>query len=216
MTQEELARPTYGYYRQSNKWITVSVVTELEELRYRREGWEPLPQYGRFDMTTVYAANHPLEALFIKGGAKELCLEQIIDSGFHLNPPLVPVCGRLLTKFHRGHEPACLVGAEPVHFPQLDGQHYEGYQCRFCDRPQFPTERAREQHEGVMHKDEKSDIRTGETLAASLLKGLKPESAEPRATDSAKPYVCGLCGVGHASLVEVARCVKAHKAVGSG
>ena len=70
-------KPTYGYYRQPNGWVKPAVVTAMEELKYRREGWTPLPQYGRFDMGTGYAADHPLELLFINGGAKELLLEQI-------------------------------------------------------------------------------------------------------------------------------------------
>lgn len=164
-------RPTMGYYRQPNGWITMGVTTELEELNYRRQGWEPLPQYGRFDMTAEYAANHPLELLFMKGGAKELSLDQILSSGFHLNPPVVPVCGLALTQYHKSHISTCWIGAQPIRFPQLEGKEYPGFQCNFCDRPLFPTEKARDQHASVMHKDEQGDIRTGQVLADALIRG---------------------------------------------
>ena len=207
-------RPTYGYYRQSNGWITASPATDQDELKYRREGWEPLPQYGRFDMGTAYAADHPLEALFMLGGARELCLEQIVESGFHLNPPVIPTCGKPPTQYHKRHTAICMARAKPVLFPQLDGQELQSYQCRFCDRPPFPSERARGQHESVMHKDEKSDIRTGQTLADALIKGLKG-SATPLTSED-KPYVCGICGQGYSSVVQSARCVKRHRAESNG
>ncbi len=170
--------PTYGYYRQANGWITVSVVTDLEELKYRREGWEPLHQYGRFDMTTEYAADHPLEQLFMFGGAKELIPEQIIQCGLHLNPPLVPTCRHRLDQDHKLHTAACFEGARPVEFPQIEGMDIEPRPCRFCENAPYPTDAARNQHEKVCHKEEKGDIRTGETLAAAMVKGLTPASPE--------------------------------------
>jgi len=100
----ERVQPNYGYYRQPNGWITMSVVTQLEELQYRREGWTPLSQYGRFEMSSVYEANHPFEALFMQGGAVEMCLEQIVELGYHLNPPIMPSCGRVLHQYHRAHD----------------------------------------------------------------------------------------------------------------
>ena len=165
-------RPTHGYYRQPNKWIKPAVTTALEELKYRREGWEPLPQYGRFDMNNAYAADHPLELLLINGGAKELCEDQIRQQGLHLHPPIVPTCRRALTQNHPLHNPVCWIGAEPVKLPQLESmKDLEPFICRFCDR-QSATDQGREQHESVMHRAEKGNIRTGETLATSLTKGL--------------------------------------------
>lgn len=200
------AKATYGYYRQPNGWITVSPATDLEELKYVREGWVRLPQYGVIEMASEYMADHPLEALFMQGGAKELCREQIVETGLHLNPPLVPTCGRFLDQYHKRHTTLCWNGAEPVSFPQMDGLEIESFPCRFCDRAPFPTAKARDQHEGVMHKEERSDIRTGQTLADSLVKGLsgghvlteRPETVTPppRAEGSGLPYVCGHCGRG--------------------
>lgn len=167
-------KPTYGYYRLPNGWIKPAVVTPIEELKYRREGWEPLPQYGRFDMGTGYAADHPLELLLINGGAAELCEDQIRQQGLYMNPPVLPTCRLALTQSHRSHTPRCWIGAKPVHLPQVAAMENLGpFDCRFCGTArQFPTIEARSQHEVVIHKEEKGNVRTGETLAESLVKGL--------------------------------------------
>lgn len=183
-TGERVRAPqlTYGYYRQPNGWITVSPNTALEELKYRREGWEPLAEYGSVEMATEYMVDHPLEVLFMNGGAKELPREQIIGMALHLNPPLIPVCRMPLHQNHKRHDATCWQGAEAVEFPQLNGDIPAGFDCRFCDRPLFPTEQARRQHEGVSHKQEKGEIRTGETLANSLIEGLQGAGAIVDAT----------------------------------
>ena len=212
--EEGQTAPTYAYYRQPNGWITVSPCGDMDELKYRREGWEPLHQYGRFEMATEYAADHPLELLFIGGGAFELPYEQVIGQALHLNPPLIPSCSQTLGKSHRHHTGACWAGARAVRFPQLRGDE-QPFPCRFCDREDLPTEAARAQHEGVAHKEEKSDIRTGETLAASLIKGFGGQAPSlPSLTTAPLPYVCGFCGHGEKSPVGLGKHVKlVHKSV---
>lgn len=173
---------TYGYYRQPNGWIKPAVVTDLEELQYRKEGWEPLPRYGRLEMMTRYSANHPLEQLFVSGGAKELPVEQILQQGLYINPPLVPTCRQSLNQYHKGHAASCWNGAKPVHFPQLDGIEFAGpFPCSVCGIAK-PTIAARDQHEMVAHKDEKGDIRTGQVLAEAMLKGLSPQVGNTTST----------------------------------
>lgn len=175
-------KPTYGYYRQPNGWITVSPATDMEELKYRKEGWEPLTQYGRFEMATEWAADHPLETLFMFGGAHELCEDQIRQMGLYMHPPLVPTCRDPLNQYHKRHGATCWVGAKPVEFPQL--AHMTGlgpFVCRFCGAEK-PTTQARDQHEGVAHKEEKGQIRAGEALASALRgnTGAQPSAqAEP-------------------------------------
>lgn len=179
-------KPTWGYYRQPNSWITLSPATELEELQYRKQGWEPLTRYGKVDMGSAYVVSHPLEPLLIRGGAHELCVEQLLQTGMAHHPPLVPSCKTPLHQFHKGHAPSCWERAQPVYFPQLEGVEVPGpFPCRFCG-VEKPTMVARDQHEGVAHKDEKSDIRTGETLAEAIVRGLKTEqpSATPVVLDS--------------------------------
>ncbi len=124
---------TYGYYRQDDGWITVSLATDLEETVFRRKGWEPLKQYGRVEMAGSYAVNHPLEALFQAGGAKELPVDQIIEMGLHLSKPLIPVCGQRLDQYHKRHSGDCWEGAEPVEFPQLENPP-DAVKCTFCER----------------------------------------------------------------------------------
>ncbi len=163
----------YGYYRQPNGWITGSPVTALEKVQYESEGWKHLPAYGRFEMASPYATNHPLEQLFMMGGAHELSVQQVIETGLALNPPLVPTCRTLLTQFHKRHNADCMAGAQPVEFPQLEGLdiNYDGYSCNLCEVVK-PTEAARDQHEGVAHKEEKANIRTGEVLGGKIAEGL--------------------------------------------
>lgn len=183
----------YGYYRQPNGWITVSPMTTIDVARYQEEGWTPLRQYGFVEMNSEYAADHPLEVLFMFGGAKELPVEQIIGMALHLNPPVVPSCGRRLDQNHKHHSRDCWVNAQPVSFPQLTDAP-DGLPCRFCERPPFPTEAAREQHEAVVHKDERGEIRTGETLAGALVRGLRgaPVQETPQ-NEERLPFACGLC-----------------------
>ncbi len=171
-------KPTYGYYRQNNGWITVSPATDLDELRYRRDGWEPLRRYGYLEMSGEWVADHPLEFLFMQGGAKELSLQQILESGFAIKAPTIPTCGTALGAGHNRHNGTCWEGAREVVFPQLAGltaAEIGPFPCHFCER-QLPTVKAQQQHEKVAHGPEKSDTRTGEALANALVEGFKGQA----------------------------------------
>lgn len=175
---------TWGYYRQPDGFITVSPATNSDELRYRRSGWEPLSEYGTFEVTTPYMVAHPLEPLFMAGGEHELTLDQIRRQGLYMDPPVIPNCRTPLNQNHKRHTRACLRGAKPVVFPQLVGVEDLGpFPCEMgCPDRVFATLEARAQHTTVMHAPEKSDERTGESLAAALVKGLGgrlPVGAEP-------------------------------------
>lgn len=169
---EDLGRrlqPTFGYYRQRNGWITTSPITRLERVKYAERGWKHLAEYGAFDMSP-YVANHPFEMLFMFGGAKEMPVDQIIQNGFHLNPPQVPTCKRHMTQYHRRHVPACWQDAAPVVFPQMADVSQESlrpYPCEFCNRI-LPTPQGRDQHQQVAHKDEIASLRSGRSLALAL------------------------------------------------
>lgn len=176
-------KPTFGYYRQPDGWITVSPATELDELHYRRRGWEPLTRYGRFEMNSEYTADHPLETLFMLGGVHELSREQIIKSALHLNPPLIPNCRTPLNQRHPQHNVRCMAGARAVVFPQLNDEVLESFQCRFCERPPFSTVQARDQHESVMHKDERGEIRSGSVIADALIKGFGGQAPNAQSVD---------------------------------
>jgi len=173
-------RPTYGYYRQPDGWITFSTNTRLEKVAYIEHGWEALEQYGAFD-ATPYVAAHPFEHLFMFGGAHEMPVDQVIKTGLYMNPPLVPKCGQHLTQFHRGHSRQCWVGAEPVYFPQLEGMELTPFPCGFCERI-LPTEQAKTQHQSVAHKEELGNLQTGRSLGTSLAEAMSNvPTAAPRA-----------------------------------
>jgi hypothetical protein len=171
-------QPTYGYYRQPNGWITVSPITRLEKLRYVEQGWVSLDAYGAFDMG-AYTANHPFEGLFMFGGAKEMSVEQILQNGLYIDPPLVPRCRQHLTQFHRAHAASCWRGATPVEFPQLADVPKEligPFVCDFCQR-KMPTNEAREQHQSVAHTEPLGDVRTGTSLGKALAEAMNKASA---------------------------------------
>ena len=184
VTGAELGRniqPTFGYYRQPNGWITVSINTRLERLKYVEEGWKYLDQYGSFDMTS-YTVNHPFEGLFMFGGAKEMPLDQVIQMGLYIDSPLVPTCGQHITQYHRGHRQACWRGSKPVEFPQL-ADAPEGaigpFVCSFCKR-KMPTPEALTQHQSVAHATPMGNIQLGKSLGDTIAGaiGKQPTAAE--------------------------------------
>ena len=226
-------RPTHMYYRQRNGWITVEAATFIERAKFSERGWTPLMDYPPFDMGHVWCADNPLATLFQFGGAKELPLDQIIQNGFYFRPYTVPACRMPQTESHN-HTSACYQGAKPVVFPQLEGVKIDGpFPCRFCGREPFATLAARGQHEEVSHKDERTSIRTGETLADHLAKGLRegnqppslPTRSEVFAThpdlqeivDSTEtgpatrlPYICGVCDADFSNLTAFGKHVEGH------
>ena len=162
-------QPTFGYYRQPNGWITISPVTRLEQLKYTEEGWEYLEAYGAFDVT-AYTVNHPFESLFMFGGAKEMSVDQVIQTGLYFDPPLVPQCKQHLTQYHRSHSVACWRGAKKVEFPQLADVPKDmigPFVCDFCKR-KMPTREALDQHQGVAHSKPLGNIQMGRSLGTSL------------------------------------------------
>jgi len=166
-------QPTYGYYRQPNGWITISPITVMERVKYSERGWTHLAQYGAFDMSP-YVANHPFEILLMFGGAHELSVDQLIQTGLYTNPPTIPGCNQHLNQFHRSHTGACWIWSKVVEFPQM-AEVPEAligpFACDFCDR-MLPTVEGRDQHQSVMHKDRLGDMQTGKSLGISLAEAL--------------------------------------------
>lgn len=174
-------KPTFGYYRQRNGWITISPTTQLERINYIERGWTHLDKYGAFDMSP-YVANHPFEALFMFGGSQEMPAQQVLETGLYINPPLVPRCMQHMTQYHRGHTPACWKGARPVEFPQMATLNPEvvgPFVCEFCER-KLPTRQAKEQHQKVAHTEELGNLQTGQSMGRSLAEVLNAK-AQPNA-----------------------------------
>ena len=173
-------RPTFGYYRQRNGWITISPTTQLERVHYIARGWTYLEKYGTFDMSP-YVANHPFESLFMFGGVEEMPAQQVLETGLYIDPPMIPRCMQHMTQYHRGHTAACWRGAEPVHFPQmatLDPKTVGPFACEFCQR-KLPTEPARRQHQSVAHAKELGNLQTGQSMGKSLAEVLNAKAAQP-------------------------------------
>ena len=161
------AAATHMYYRLPNGWIDYGSVDPVEQRRLVEGGWVPLPQYGRLDILYVYTGAHPLEALFIRGGAGALSAEQIIASGYWQKPPKIPSCRTVLNPAHMRHKTECWAGAEEVTFPQVPSDTPRSFICTFCRRA-FPVEMARDQHASVMHQKEQGDLRAAEMMAKAL------------------------------------------------
>ncbi|MGH8359324.1 MAG: hypothetical protein ACRESF_17710 [Pseudomonas sp.] len=166
-----------------------------EKIKRVREGYKPLDAYGAFKVQP-YHQDHPFEVLFVRGGAKDMPLQQVIDQGFYFRPPLIPRCGA--TFGETGHPPnrktlrhteRCWQGATTVVFPQLTGstvEEREGpYACKWCadetgEPKLFARQRGLRQHESVVHLDEIGSDRLG----AQLIKGLGGGQAGPSNTEA--------------------------------
>lgn len=173
-------RPVFGYYRTGAGEIMVGLTSEMEELYHRREGWLPLPEYGYFDNTSEYTANHPFEALFMKGGSLEFPVSQVIENGWHITAPTVPGCLKALDQHHKKHTKDCFRRRRTVIFPQLEGVDVQPAECEYCGRI-CQTKAALRQHMTVMHNDELGELRTGNALAEALTRGLAGLTALPQA-----------------------------------
>jgi hypothetical protein len=153
----------------------------LEIVKKIKRGHMPLDEYGQFG-SSVYYMDHPFEPLFQAGGAHEMPVDQVLALGYASSPPLVPTCGMHVGQnkdhlSHRGRpegrnarEKGCWQGARPVRFPQLDGIDFEGpFECDHCGRDDLPTRAAKDQHQQVMH----SDQRQRHDLADGIVAGLQ-------------------------------------------
>jgi hypothetical protein len=153
----------------------------MELMKKINRGIVPLGDYGQFG-SSAYYMDHPYEPLFQAGGAREMSVEQVIELGYHLRPPIVPTCEQHVGQskehlMHSGRPGAssakaqgCWRGARPVRFPQLQGIELPPPPdaCEFCDRDDFATERALKQHQEVMHRDRRQQQELGEAIVSGL------------------------------------------------
>lgn len=167
-------RPSHVYYLDAKGWVTMGPATRIERSKLEDEGWKPIPGIPAFDVAHFWTANHPFETLFQFQGAKYMPVQQIVEMGYHFNPPLVVACGQPQTEKHN-HDGKCYEGARSVVFPQLRGLELEGpFICEYCARDNLATKKAFDQHMEVAHKDERGDLRTGNALASHLAQALLP------------------------------------------
>ncbi len=150
------------YWRGKNGWITYGMGWPTEVARKTRLGCTPLYTYGQFfaggnkalpykDSTTGEPRvlhnwrpiQDPYRYILIQGGAKEFCVEQILELGWHRKPPLPGVI-----------------------FPQLALSTQVDVQCPACRR-WFLSDSDRSRHESVMHKDTSQQSSLARELAAA-------------------------------------------------
>jgi len=169
------------YCRFPSGEIQACDASDMELMKKIRRGITPLQDYGQFG-SSAYYMDHPFEPLFQAGGAREMSVNQIVELGYHLRPPLVPTCDQHvgMHKDHLTHvgrpgggsakAQGCWRGARPVYFPQLEGVQVPEApdECEFCGRDDFPTERAYRQHQEVMHADRRQQQELGDAIVAGL------------------------------------------------
>jgi len=169
------------YCRMPSGEVVACDASDMELMKKIRRGWQVLTDYGQFGSSAYYMDN-PYEPLFQAGGARELSVQQVLDLGYHLHPPLVPTCEQHVgaTKEHLTHvgrlgggsakAQGCWRGARPVYFPQLkDVSLPEAPEpCEYCGRDDLPTERALRQHQDVMHADRKQQQDLGSAIVSGL------------------------------------------------
>jgi len=169
------------YVRFTSGEVQAVDASPMELMKKINRGVVVLADYGQFG-SSAYYMDHPFEALFQAGGARELSPEQVIDLGYHLRPPLVPTCERHVgdAKDHLTHSGApgagsakaqgCWRGARPAHFPQLAGIAVPPApdECEYCGRDDFATVRALKQHQSVMHGDRRQQQELGDAIVAGL------------------------------------------------
>lgn len=190
------------YYRsRPHGWIIVSQIGKANSRKHALidKGWEPLDEYGRFDLNPYYA-DHPHEVLFARGGAKEMPVDQVVSLGYSHTPPVVPRCKAQLGVEHKertrrtAHGPLCWKGAQPAEFPQVDDAHrVRPEMCGYCFRDDFPTNAARTKHIGVMHRDEMLAAANAREIGQNIQAALGKAAAPPVVPGIGK-FACGECG----------------------
>lgn len=141
----------YCYWRKADGYITVGGYWPTARADQAEDGWEPLRQYGFFLLTNIDDAGHiwrvntePFRQLFERGGAKEFCVEEIVEHQWHFKPP------------YKG-----------VTFPQLAGVKVsDPVRCTRCAGQRwFNTIDQLTKHEAIMHADEAGNKALARNLA---------------------------------------------------
>ena len=135
-TEGLTARGTHGYYRRSDTyWIIVAPTSLGNDRDWQMKGYERLIRYGEFFNGTTGGkpntrdengnpwnpADERWRQIFLRGGAKEFPVEQILAYRWHLRPPY-----------------------KEVTFPQLKGLQITDLECPECDKGVFSSLNAQE------------------------------------------------------------------------
>ena len=139
------------YWKNPNGWVLLLPYNAIELERRIDLGFTPLRrEYGEFVVTLNRDwdfNSDPLKPLFLKGGAKELPVDQVLEHQWHLTPPQY--------------------GNVIIEFPQLASLDPPVYKCRYCGRT-FIEDNHLVKHTSVAHKDQSQNAALGEAFRQVL------------------------------------------------
>ena len=130
------AKGTHGYYkRPDNEWIMALPTSLGNDRDWQMKGFQRLLKYGEFHNGTTgekpntrddngvpwNPANEPWRQIFLRGGAHEFPITQVLAYRWHLRPPY-----------------------REVKFPQLEGITVTDLECPECDKGVFSSRNSQE------------------------------------------------------------------------
>ena len=135
-TEGLTARGTHGYYkRPDNEWIMALPTSLGNDRDWQMKGFQRLLKYGEFFNGTSGGkpntrddngnpwnpADEPWRQIFLRGGAHEFPITQVLAYRWHLRPPY-----------------------REVKFPQLEGITVTDLECPECDKGVFSSRNSQE------------------------------------------------------------------------
>ncbi len=157
----------YGYWRKPDGWVTFEQFRHNTYDRFIR-GWNMLIQYGEYKLTGQGAWDPHTDvfaALVVRGGAKELPVEQIMSLRWHRRPDRTDrtararVWGLVDQQMQAGLAEQDAVEAVLPQLKGSDWRTWRDHHCQFCPQRVFNTESDVLRHESVMHRE---DVRSRE------------------------------------------------------
>lgn len=149
------------YWRRKDGWIVRNQAAPTESERNRRKGMVSLDDYGEFfefnkdeplgrGKKVWYPRLEPYRRILLNDGAKEFCIEQIVESGWHVKPP------------YKG-----------VSFPQMDGVKVYDEKCGVCGKKFYALNEdkvnvLRSGHELIRHTDTAQQQGYARAMASAL------------------------------------------------
>lgn len=139
------------YWRRPDGWIVYASNSASERMDYEIIGWQPLDKYGSFVVGgSGWQPNlDPHRQILQRGGAKEFCLDEILQHGWHRKAPY------------------------DVTFPQLDGVELHDIQCPMCNR-WFLDDTQMGKHTSVAHRERAQTASLAKSLADATEKSQGP------------------------------------------
>lgn len=162
-----------AYWRRPDGTIRLGEYWPVELMRNLSLGRQPLLQYGEFNERDL--RGDPWRVLFLRGGAKELPLSQVLELGWHRNPPRYDEAGNLNRR------------GKPVVFPQLDSDEARALiaqeeKCQYCHKTYLNRE-SLTNHQRVAHRDVSQQASLARALG-DVLGNQKPAESAPTTNDA--------------------------------